>query len=247
MKVTIITVCKNAQDTIEATIKSVVFQDYKNIEYIIIDGKSTDQTLVVIDKYKTKIKKVVSQPDDGIYYAMNKGMNYASGDIVNFLNAGDVFYKKNTVSGIVKLFKKYNPDIIYGDAVLYDTNNPQNDVLKSHKYVDDISLARWSICHQAMFTAKNIFDKYGKFEIRYKIAADYDWLLRLYIKNKVNFLYTNRVVIRYLIGGVSWYQDLKKFYYERITIAMKYYGLFRFIINNVIMRIRNKRLYFIVH
>lgn len=244
MKITIITVCKNAQNAIEKTIKSVVDQDYKNIEYIVIDGKSTDKTQSIIKKYKDKISTVISEPDNGIYDAMNKGIKISSGKIINFLNAGDNFYKKDTVSDILRLFRKYKSDIIYGDAVLYDAQNTKSNILKRHKFVDYISLSRWSICHQAIFTKKIIFDKYGKFNEKYKIAADYDWLLRLYIKNKVNFLYTNKVVVRYSIGGISWLQDRKRFYYERITIAVRYYGALRFIINNVIMRIRKKELYF---
>lgn len=243
IKVTIITVCRNAQDTIENTIKSVTSQDYKNIEYIIIDGKSTDKTLSIINKYK-KICTVVSESDNGIFDAMNKGIRKSSGDIVNFLNAGDLLYKKNTISMIVGQFRKHNSDMIYGDAVLYDPNNPLQDVLKSHKYVDGISLACWSICHQALFTKKNIFDKYGDFNTTYKINGDYEWLLRNIFKNKISFFYINKVIVKYLIGGISWSQDLKRFYYERITIAVKYYGIFRFMINNILMKIRNKKMYF---
>lgn len=244
MKVTIITVCKNAENTIEATVKSVFSQDYKNIEYIIIDGKSTDKTLEIISKYKKNINTIISETDSGIYEAMNKGAKHATGDIVNFLNAGDHLFANDTVSRIVRLFKKHNSDIIYGDAILYDPNHPLQDVLKSHKYVDGISLARWSICHQALFTKKNIFDKYGYFNTKYKINGDYEWLLRNIFKNKISFFYTNKVIVKYLIGGISWTQDLKRFYYERITIAVKYYGIFRFIINNIIMKIRNKKMYF---
>lgn len=246
MKITIVTVCKNAQDTIEKTIKSVISQDYKDVEYIIIDGQSTDKTLLIINKYKNKINIVVSEPDNGIYDAMNKGIVKSTGDIIHFLNAGDVFYKKNTVSKVVKLFKKHNPDIIYGDAILFTANGSGNDILKSHKHVDKVSLARWSICHQAIFTKKYIFNKYGNFDNKYKIAADYNWLLNIYVKNKVNFLYTNQIIAKYLIGGISWLRDHKRFYYERITIAVKYYGILRFTVNNIIMRIRNKKLYFIV-
>jgi len=244
MKITIITVCKNAQDTIEQTIKSVISQDYNNIEYIIIDGKSTDKTLDIVNKYKNKIKTVISEPDNGIFEAMNKGIKFSTGEIVNFLNAGDGFYKKSTISKVVELFKKHNSDIIYGDAILYDQNNPENNVLKSHKYVDGISLARWSICHQALFTKKNVFDKYGDFTNKYKINGDYEWLLRNILKNKTSFFYTNQVIVKYLIGGISWFGNRAKFYYERIRIAIKYYNVFGFLINNLIMRLRSKKLYF---
>ncbi|MFH1827609.1 MAG: glycosyltransferase family 2 protein [bacterium] len=249
MKVSIITVCKNAQDTIERTIKSVINQDYKNIEYIIIDGKSTDKTLSIINKYKNKISVVISEPDSGIFEAMNKGIRFSTGKIVNFLNAGDLFYKNIVISRIVRLFEKHNPgiDIVYGDAILYDQNNQRNYVLKSHKYVDRISLARWSICHQAMFTKKSVFNKYGDFNYMYKVNGDYEWLLRSTYLKKISFFYTNQVIVKYLIGGSSWSGNRSKFYHERITIAVKYYGLFRFIVNNLIMRIRGKKLYFIVH
>lgn len=244
MKVTIITVCKNAQDTIEATVKSVLSQDYKNIEYIIIDGKSTDQTLKIIGKYKRKIGKLISQSDGGIYYAMNKGLKHATGDVVNFLNAGDIYVNKSVISEIVQTFHKHPVDIMYGDAILYDLNNPKDNIVKCHKYIDQISLARWSICHQAIFTNKTVFDKYGIFNIKYKINGDYEWLLRNIFINKISFYYTNQVVVKYLIGGISWLQSPIRFYYERITVATKYYGIIQFIIYNIIMKIRNKKKYF---
>src|SRR3989338_780018 len=118
MKVTIITVCKNAQDTIEETIKSVASQDYKDIEYLIIDGKSTDETLKIINKYKNKIDNIISEPDKGIYYAMNKGIKRSTGDLVYFLNSGDLFFDKNTVLNVVKLFDKNKIPAYHANLVI---------------------------------------------------------------------------------------------------------------------------------
>lgn len=241
MKVTIITVCRNARDTIEKTIQSVLSQDYNNIEYIIIDGKSTDNTLEIINKYKSKITKTISESDKGIYDAMNKGIKISKGMIINFLNSGDYYYNNNTISYVVRKFEKVNTDIIYGDAILYDE---YGNIKKIHKNVDSISLARWAICHQAIFVKKSIFKKYGNFNIKYKINSDYEWLLRCIIKNKCKSLYVDKIIVNYLMGGLS-ETSLYKFYSERIKISLSYHGVFGFIKNNIILKIRNRDDYFL--
>ena len=174
MKITIITVCKNAQDTIEQTIKSVISQTYNNIEYLIIDGKSTDKTLDIVNKYKNKIDIIISDPDEGIYYAMNKGIEKSSGDIIYFLNSGDLLFNKTTISNVVKLFKKRNSDILYGDVLLYNKDGLEGPIVKQHKNVNRFYLARDGIYHQAMFVKRNLFKKYGNFNIRFKLQADYE-------------------------------------------------------------------------
>lgn len=243
MKVSVITVCKNAQDTIEETIKSIVSQTYKNIEYLIIDGKSTDKTLDIIDKYKSRINTFISEPDDGIYYAMNKGIRKSTGEIVYFLNAGDLFFRKGTVSKIVKLFKSKKVDIIYGDIILFDPHSPKNNVVKCYRHVDKVFLAHWSIYHQALFAKKSVFDKYGAFDTKYKLAADYEWLLRLIIKQKLPSLYTNQIIAMYLLGGIS-QRSLGRFYKERFKVLFSYFSIPQILLYNLLMKLRGRKLYF---
>lgn len=227
MKVSVITVCKNAQDTIERTIKSVVSQDYKDIEYLIIDGKSTDKTLDIVKKYKDKIDIIVSEPDGGIYYAMNKGIEKSSGEIIYFLNSGDFLFNRCVVSDIANLFKENNPDLIYGDVLLYDRNNPERFTIKQHKNLSRLYLAYNEIYHQAMFVKKDLFEKYGKFNTRFKLLADYEWTLKVLVGNNATTSRINKMIVKYLLGGAS--SNCKETWKERFQILSLYFSLFEVI------------------
>src|ERR1035437_3143214 len=124
MKVSIITVCFNSADTIEATIQSVLNQDYGDVEYILVDGKSTDKTISIIEKYKSRITKVISEKDDGIYFAINKGIYVATGDVVGILHADDFYADENIISRVVKEFSEKKTDSVYGDLQYVARNNP---------------------------------------------------------------------------------------------------------------------------
>lgn len=243
MKVTIITVCRNAQDTIEATVKSVLSQDYKNIEYIIIDGKSTDKTLGITHKYKNKITTLISESDTGIYDAMNKGLKYTTGEVVNFLNAGDVFIDKSVVSDIVKQLKKKGTDMIYGDALIYNPKHPEKLTLKCHKYADIVFLSRWCICHQAIFAKKYLFDQYGFFDTQYKLVADHEWILRMLLKHKVSTRYVNRIIVRYLAGGES-SNNAIRLYQERFSSLSHYLSIYKIVTNIIKLTLRGRNRYF---
>lgn len=242
MKVTIITVCKNAQATIETTIKSVLSQDYKNIEYIIIDGKSTDKTVDIINQYKNKISTFISEKDDGIYYAMNEGIEQSTGDILYFLNSGDQLFSNNTILNIVKVFKKNNADFVYGDIALCEVDNPKKLIVRRQNSVSNYFLAHDTIYHQSIFVKKGIFEKYGKFLTKYKLAADYEWVLRLYIKYKIPFLHVNQIVARYLRGGRSSNEIVN--FNERLSIILMYFNKYQVFFNSllfwVVYRVVNK-------
>lgn len=246
MKVSIITVCRNAESSIEQTIKSVILQDYKNIEYIIIDGKSTDKTLSIINKYKKNINKVVSEQDRGIYYAMNKGIDKATGDIIYFLNSGDLLFDEKVITNIIALLKNKNADIIYGDILLYDNANPKKKIIICVKNVNRIYLARDGIYHQAMFVKKNLFYKYGKFNTTFKLLADYEWTLRILIQNNLSIIKIDKIIAKYLIGGKS--AGYKKTWIERFQILHLYFtfteiflvGIIYWIIYHVILKIKRK-------
>lgn len=242
IKVTIITVCRNAQDTIENTIKSVLSQNYKNIEYIIIDGKSTDKTLLIINKY-IKFCTVVSESDNGIYDAMNKGLKYATGNVVNFLNAGDMFIDKSVISDIIIQLKKKNTDMIYGDALIYDPKRPKKPTLKCHKYADIVFLSRWCICHQAIFAKKYLFDHYDSFNTQYKLVADHEWILRMLLKHKASTQYMNRLTVRYLAGGESWNNPVR-LYRERFCSLSHYLPVHKIVTNIIKLTLRGRHRYF---
>ena len=195
-KVTIVTVTYNAQEYLEQTIKSVIEQDYKNIEYIIIDGNSSDGTVDIIKKYESHITYWVSEPDSGIYDAMNKGINAATGEWINFMNAGDSFCEKNTVSKVKKYFKS-DSELICGD--IYHVDEDDKKYKRSNKTYEAFD---GMFCfHQSLFTQINIMKKY-KFNTNYKMAGDYDFVLKCYVNNH-KFKFLDFAVANFLAGGLS--------------------------------------------
>ncbi len=174
-KVSIITVCYNSEKTIEQTIKSVLNQTYENIEYIVVDGLSSDDTLKVVKKYKNKIN-IISEPDDGLYHAMNKGIMKSSGEIIGIINSDD-WYEKNAVELAVRYLSDDNCELVHGRyKKVYDNGIMQE--MKCGK-LEDLQY-KMSILHPTVFVKKVIYEKYGIFNQRFKIAADYDLILRFY-------------------------------------------------------------------
>lgn len=230
-KISIITVCFNCEGLIERTIKSVIDQMYPNIQYIIIDGGSTDNTLNVIEKYKNKIEVTLSEEDDGIYDAMNKGLEYATGDLIYFLNAGDYLCNNNVLQNVIeRLNANSDSDIIYGDYIYYSDNGEQRC---SGYRADILDLFCKGICHQTVFAKKSTFMKCGKFNTNYKIYADFDWILRVIIKFGQKMNYIGIPIAYYLKGGVCEIYS-SNYYSERIEIVKKnmdYKTLFLFAIS----------------
>lgn len=196
-KITIITVVYNGSKTIEHTIRSVKNQSYNNVEYIVIDGNSTDGTQDIINKNLAYIDFYISESDNGIYDAMNKGLKYATGDIISFLNSGD-WYELDILQNIVSYFSERSIDIILGGANVID-NGSVMFIRRS-----DISNIKFGIpcCHQAVFAKRRVFEFIGDFNIKYQICADYEWLLRAYNSN-MNIRCVNDIFVNYLYGGIS--------------------------------------------
>ncbi|WP_255257924.1 glycosyltransferase family 2 protein [Priestia megaterium] len=195
-----VTVCYNAQDTIEDTILSVMNQTYKNIEYIIIDGNSTDSTLSIVNKYKEFINCIVSEPDKGIYDAMNKGIQKASGELICLVNADD-FLEKQAVEKVVATFlTDTNIDVIYGDINYIDQNSLYR--INSSRDLYKFNYKKMPICHPAMFVRKRIYQSLGLYDLSYKNAADYEFVLRC-IKNDISFKYLNEILSNMRYGGAS--------------------------------------------
>ncbi len=204
-KVTVITVCYNSEKTIEDTIQSVVNQTYDNIEYIIVDGLSSDSTLKIIDKYKGKISKVVSEKDNGLYDAINKGINLATGDIIANLNSDDFYIDNTVITDVVSKMEAEKSDTLYADLYYVDAINT-NKITRnwvSGNYKKGIFFKGWMPPHPTFFVRKNIYEQYGKFNLELKSAADYELMLRFIHKHECSISYLPRVTVKMRIGGVS--------------------------------------------
>lgn len=216
MKVSIITVSFNSEKTIEQTIQSVTGQTYGDVEYIIIDGGSTDATMDIVTKYQDKIAYMVSEPDKGIYNAMNKGIKMASGDIVGIINSDD-WYDKEAVEKAVCYFKDNTADVLYGDCIyVYEDGR----TLRNLKYPLE---ALWYLMvtpHPTVFVRKEIYQKYGVFDENYRMAADYELMLRLY-SSGVEFGYLEYDMAYFRSGGASTKQTALCLQ-ETKDIALKY-------------------------
>lgn len=205
MKVSIITVVLNNADTIGQAIDSVLMQDYPNIEYIVIDGQSTDGTLDIIKSYGDKISNWVSNKDGGIYPAMNKGLKMASGDIIGILNADDVYAKTNVISSIVELMQQKNAETAYADLCYVERDDLTKVVRywKSGAYKSGSFAFGWMPPHPTFFVRKSVYEKFGVFDTTLRSAADYELMLRFLHKNKVTTCYWPQVAVNMRVGGES--------------------------------------------
>lgn len=215
MKISVVTVCYNAADTLEETMLSVLNQTYDNIDYIIIDGGSTDGTVGIIRKYADRLAYWGSEPDKGIYDAMNKGLAVATGDYVNFMNAGDTFFDEAVVENVASRINKEgcSSHVIYGDSYIYDNYHTY------YKRPEPLrNLRRHSaFCHQASFI------KHGddiKYDLNYRIAADYELFSRMYLIENKSFLYVPIPICRYKLFGIS--DNNKKALLEFYQISRRY-------------------------
>jgi glycosyltransferase involved in cell wall biosynthesis len=219
----IITVTYNAEKVIEKTIQSIVGQTYKNYEYIIIDGASKDSTLAIIDKYRDNVNKLISEPDKGLYDAMNKGLAAASGDYLCFLNAGDIFHESNTLQLISDSISGNTlPDIIYGETAIVDKDDNFLHMrrLKSPETLTWKSFKQGMlVCHQAFFAKRTLAEP---FDLSYRFSADFDWCIR--VMKKASTLHNTHItIIDYLDEGLTT-QNHKASLKERFRIMAKHYG-----------------------
>lgn len=211
---TIITVVRNGECFIEETIKSVINQSYNNIEYIVIDGGSTDDTIQLIKKYEKNIDYWKSEPDTGIYDAMNKGISMATGKWINFMNAGDVFFDLKVCEKIINCLTKSEVDVIYGDFL---ATSDIGSILVKAKSISNIFKGS-VFSHQSCFVQNKLL-KENKFNLQYKIASDYNLFLNLYLK-KSHFYYLPFPIASMSIGGLS-YSNMAT-YVEQIKILHSY-------------------------
>lgn len=238
----IITVVYNNAEHIERTMLSVLNQTYPHIEYIVIDGLSTDGTIDIIKKYEARLAKLVIEKDNGIYDAMNKGLARATGDYVLFMNSGDEIYDEDTVQKVFS--SEPDADIYYGETEMFD-ENWKSLGQRRHKAPDVLTKASFkygmSVSHQAIYIRRAITQPY---DLHYKLSADIDWILRAIEKAK-KIANTHLFVAKYMVGGMS-KKKHRESLKERFEIFTKHYGLIPNLVNHTVIAIR-LGFYFIRH
>ncbi|HBC3894936.1 TPA: glycosyltransferase [Vibrio parahaemolyticus] len=205
MKVSIITATYNSSETIVDTLKSLEQQSYPDIEYIIIDGASKDNTLEVVRQNCTRVSKIISEPDKGIYDALNKGIQAATGDVIGFLHSDDLFAYPDAVADIVATLEKNQSQAAYADLayVSKDDTDKMVRLWTSGDYQRNKMLSGWMPPHPTFYMKRELYQSLGQFDLGFKIAADYDSLLRYLWSNKVSMSYLPKVLIKMRVGGAS--------------------------------------------
>ena len=249
MKITIITVCFNAANTINDTLKSVAKQKDVEIEHIVVDGGSKDQTLEIVKKYKS-VSVLVSEPDKGIYDAMNKGISLMTGDIVGTLNADDFYSSDLVLSEVEKAFLDPSIKACYGDLVYVKQDDVNKNVRywKSGVYEDKLFRSGWMPAHPTFFVRKSIYERFGKFSLDYKIAADFELLFRLIEQSKIKIKYIPKVLVKMRMGGTT-NRNLSNVItqnQEIIKILKDYYSDFS-LVGFILRKLANRALQYIKH
>ena len=222
MKVSIITTCYNREKTIAQAIESVLNQDYPDIEYIVVDGGSTDDSFKVVRSYGSRISKIVSERDGGMYEAINKGIKMATGDIVGLLHSDDFLIHNHIISEIVERFKQTAADMVYGDGLFVDADQTDKVIRdwRSGNYRRWKVRLGWLPLHPTVYIKRNVMGQYGLYNEKYQIAADSDFLLRYLYKADLKVEYLGKYVLRMRMGGLStdgkkrkamWKEDVEMF------------------------------------
>jgi len=205
MTISLITVSHNSAATIKDSIESVLTQDYKDVEYIVVDGNSTDGTVDIIRSFGTGVSKWISEPDAGIYDAMNKGVNMATGEVVGMINSDDFYYSSEIISKVAKAFEDDRVDAVFGDLVFVDPGNLKRVLRKySSRGWHPGKFARGFMpAHPTFFVRRKFYEQYGLFKTDYEIAADYELLIRFLFVHKLRYLYLPLNMVTMRKGGVS--------------------------------------------
>ena len=203
MKISIITVCFNSAATLEKTILSVAGQTYKNIEYIIVDGNSHDGTIDIIQKHEDKITKWISEPDKGLYDAMNKGITLATGDLIGILNSDDTFYSDTVLATIAAFHTNNTIDASVGTIVQHKENGKVVRVYSSKYWTPAKLRIGFMPPHPSIFFKRGLFDTLGFYELGFIIGADYELISRFFLKGKISWKYSGITTTAMLIGGLS--------------------------------------------
>jgi glycosyltransferase involved in cell wall biosynthesis len=203
MKISIITVCYNSAATLEKTILSVAGQTYSDIEYIIVDGNSKDGTLNIIRSHKDKITQWMSEPDKGLYDAMNKGITMATGDLIGILNSDDTFYSNTVLAEIAAFLANNTIDASVGNIMQHKEDGKVVRVYSSKYWTPKKLKIGFMPPHPSIFFKRELFQKYGDYELGFKIGADYELITRFFLKNSISWKYSGITTTAMLVGGLS--------------------------------------------
>lgn len=204
LKISVITVCFNSDSTIRDTIASVACQTYGNVEHIVVDGGSADRTMEVVCNAQS-VSILVSEPDRGIYDAMNKGIAMASGDVIGFLNADDIYAGSDVLEQVAKAFEDTEMDACYGDLIYVDPQDTGRAIRywQSSPYVEGCFQRGWMPPHPTFFARRSVYEQCGNFDLTYTLAADVELMMRLLAGHRICTRYLSRVMIRMRLGGVT--------------------------------------------
>ena len=226
MKVSIITSCYNRCATIRGAMESVLSQDYPDIEYIVVDGASTDGSLDIINTYKGRLSMILSEPDDGMYEAINKGIRMATGDIIGLVHSDDMLYDNQVISDIVREFEATKADFVYGDGIYVNANNLSKVVRNwkgggYHRWKVRIG---WLPLHPTCYIRRDVMMREGLYDESYRIAADTDLLVRYLYKAQLKVAYLHRRIIRMRMGGLSTDSEKRKLMWDEDVRLYKAHG-----------------------
>ncbi|MEJ5992814.1 glycosyltransferase family 2 protein [Pedobacter sp. Du54] len=205
MKISIITVVYNGEAFLEDCIKSVIAQDYATIEYIVVDGGSKDGSLKIIDRYKEHISQFISERDNGMYDALNKGIRMATGEVIGVLHADDMFASSDVIRSVANCFISQNPDALYGNLNYVDPLNTHKIIRKwiSKPYTNRRIFLGWMPAHPTFYAKKTLFEAFGNYSLNYDSAADYELMVRFLFKYHVKAVFLNKLIVNMRTGGMS--------------------------------------------
>jgi glycosyltransferase involved in cell wall biosynthesis len=205
MKISVITVAHNSAATIAATLRSVAFQSHADVEHIVVDGASTDRTLEVVRGLGGRVSKVLSEPDAGIYDAMNKGLRLATGDVVAFLNSDDHYAHERVLSDVVRAFSRGSLDAVFGDVGFYRPDHPDRLLrrYRARRFGPHRLAWGWMPPHPALFVTTEVFRSVGPFRTDFRIAGDFEWIVRAFGKAAIRYVHLPEIMVLMRAGGIS--------------------------------------------
>lgn len=205
LRVSIVTAVRNRADSIAAAMESVRAQNWAGIEHVVVDGASTDGTLEILARYRDGIDRLISEPDAGVYDALNKGIRLATGDVIGFLHSDDEYASPDAVAAVARAFEDPNVGAVYGDLVYVSKRDPRQVVRywKAGPYSRCKLALGWMPPHPTFYARRELYERMGGFDTRFKIAADYDHMLRMLWQGRVRPAYVQDVLVRMRTGGMS--------------------------------------------
>ena len=202
-KISVITVCLNSEKTIERSIQSLLSQTYTEIEYIVIDGGSNDKTKDILETYKEDIDILISEKDNGLYDGLNKGIGMSTGDIIGILHSDDIFEHKDVLSKIAKTMSDSKTDMCFSDTLIVDSEDRITRFYSSKYFNRYLLRIGWMPSHPATFIKRSVFEKFGNYSLHYSVASDFDFFLRVFKGNDINWKYLDDITVRMSTGGSS--------------------------------------------